>query len=142
VLSIGFLGLGTMGTAMARNLLKAGYDVTVWNRTTSKCDALVSEGAKRGVTPKQTTAACDITFAMLADPAGAVWSYTFLTLTVFSYDAQMCSLKPNCSSGWDLWLPCKWLWVEFTTRPCWMLPSIANLALVGCKPESKDHMGA
>jgi glyoxylate/succinic semialdehyde reductase len=63
-----------MGTAMARNLLKAGYDVTVWNRTTSKCDALVSEGAKRGVTPKQTTAACDITFAMLADPAGAVWS--------------------------------------------------------------------
>jgi len=70
--SIGFLGLGTMGTAMARNLLKAGYDVTVWNRTTSKCDALVSEGAKRGVTPKQTAAACDITFAMLADPAGAV----------------------------------------------------------------------
>ncbi|KAH9554703.1 hypothetical protein CY35_08G076600 [Sphagnum magellanicum] len=70
--SIGFLGLGIMGTAMARNLVKAGYDVTVWNRTTSKCDALVSEGAKRGASPMQTAEACDITFAMLADPAGAI----------------------------------------------------------------------
>jgi len=70
--SIGFLGLGIMGTAMARNLVKAGYDVTVWNRTTSKCDDLVNEGAKRGATPEQTAAACDITFAMLADPAGAM----------------------------------------------------------------------
>ncbi|KAG0599306.1 hypothetical protein M758_12G141700 [Ceratodon purpureus] len=70
--SIGFLGLGIMGTAMARNLVKAGYEVTVWNRSISKCDALVSEGAKRGETPEQTTAACDITFAMLADPAGAM----------------------------------------------------------------------
>ncbi|KAH9554676.1 hypothetical protein CY35_08G075900 [Sphagnum magellanicum] len=56
--SIGFLGLGIMGTAMARNLVKAGYDVTVWNRTTSKCDALVSEGAKRGASPMQTAGAC------------------------------------------------------------------------------------
>ncbi|KAG0595197.1 hypothetical protein M758_UG148200 [Ceratodon purpureus] len=69
---IGFLGLGIVGTAMARNLVKAGYDVTVWNISISKRDALVSEGAKCGETPEQTTAACDITFAMLADPAGAM----------------------------------------------------------------------
>lgn len=61
-----------MGTAMAHNLVKAGFDVTVWNRSSSKCDALVSEGAKRGESPEQTTTACDITFAMLADPVGAM----------------------------------------------------------------------
>jgi glyoxylate/succinic semialdehyde reductase len=83
--SIGFLGLGIMGTAMARNLVKAGYDVTVWNRTTSKCDALVSEGAKRGASPMQTAGACDITFAMLADPAGAVWSSTFILMVILHY---------------------------------------------------------
>lgn len=70
--SVGFLGLGIMGTAMARNLIMAGYDVTVWNRSTSKCDPLISEGAKRGESPEQTAAACDVTFAMLADPAGAM----------------------------------------------------------------------
>jgi glyoxylate/succinic semialdehyde reductase len=70
-LEVGFLGIGIMGFAMARNLIKAGYNVTVWNRNPSKCDALVKEGAKLGPSPQQTAAACDITFAMLADPAGA-----------------------------------------------------------------------
>lgn len=61
-----------MGTAMARNLVKAGYDVTVWNRTASKCQQLVNEGTKFGKTPAETAHACDITFAMLADPASAM----------------------------------------------------------------------
>ncbi|CAN4086956.1 unnamed protein product [Withania somnifera] len=43
--SIGFLGLGIMGTPMAQNLIKAGCDVTVWNRTKSKCEPLISLGA-------------------------------------------------------------------------------------------------
>ncbi|EFJ22988.1 hypothetical protein SELMODRAFT_416042 [Selaginella moellendorffii] len=71
-LKLGFLGLGIMGTAMARNLVKAGYDVTVWNRSASKCEALVSEGARRGSTPKNVTEMCDVTFAMLADPVAAL----------------------------------------------------------------------
>ncbi|KAG6551784.1 hypothetical protein Mapa_006601 [Marchantia paleacea] len=70
--TVGFLGLGIMGFAMARNLVKAGYDVTVWNRSPNKCDALVKEGAKFGASPKGTSAACDITFGMLADPAAAI----------------------------------------------------------------------
>lgn len=45
-LKIGFLGLGIMGTAMARNLIKAGYQVTAWNRNPDKCAPLVAEGAK------------------------------------------------------------------------------------------------
>ncbi|KAM7480569.1 hypothetical protein LguiA_028782 [Lonicera macranthoides] len=69
---IGFLGLGIMGSPMAHNLLKAGYDVTVWNRTKSKCEPLISLGAKYESTPEEVAASCDVTFAMLADPESAV----------------------------------------------------------------------
>lgn len=44
---IGFIGLGNMGHAMATNLLKAGFSVTVYNRTAEKADALVQQGAQR-----------------------------------------------------------------------------------------------
>ncbi|MDP2949315.1 MAG: NAD(P)-binding domain-containing protein, partial [Chloroflexota bacterium] len=42
---IGFIGLGIMGRPMARNLLRAGYPLTVWNRSRPGIDELVSEGA-------------------------------------------------------------------------------------------------
>jgi 3-hydroxyisobutyrate dehydrogenase-like beta-hydroxyacid dehydrogenase len=45
-LNVGFLGLGRMGAGMAANLLKAGHDVTVYNRTPAKAEALMSLGAK------------------------------------------------------------------------------------------------
>lgn len=67
----GFVGLGIMGAPMAANLLRAGFDVTVWNRNADKCAALVQLGARQGRSVRDVTAACDITFAMLADPAAA-----------------------------------------------------------------------
>ena len=67
----GFLGLGIMGQAMAANLLKAGFDVTVWNRTAEKCESLIRNGASHGKTPAEVTANSDITFAMVSDPAAA-----------------------------------------------------------------------
>ena len=42
---IGFIGMGIMGRGMARNLLKAGYPVTVWNRTRSKAEEVAADGA-------------------------------------------------------------------------------------------------
>ncbi|KAK3018694.1 hypothetical protein RJ639_003125 [Escallonia herrerae] len=69
---VGFLGLGIMGSPMAQNLIKAGCDVTIWNRTKSKCDPLISLGAKYKSSPEEVAASCDITFAMLADPQSAV----------------------------------------------------------------------
>jgi 3-hydroxyisobutyrate dehydrogenase-like beta-hydroxyacid dehydrogenase len=45
-MKIGFVGLGHMGTGMALNLLSAGHDLTVYNRTVGKADALVSQGAR------------------------------------------------------------------------------------------------
>ncbi|XP_021293983.1 glyoxylate/succinic semialdehyde reductase 2, chloroplastic [Herrania umbratica] len=69
---VGFLGLGIMGSPMAQNLIKAGCDVTVWNRTKNKCDPLISLGAKYRSSPEEVAANCDVTFAMLADPESAI----------------------------------------------------------------------
>ena len=63
---IGFIGLGNMGSAMAANLIKAGHDVTVYNRSRGKVDALAAEGAQ----PADTVAeACggDVVISMLAN---------------------------------------------------------------------------
>ncbi|WOK91349.1 hypothetical protein Cni_G00040 [Canna indica] len=69
---VGFLGLGIMGSPMALNLLKAGCDVTVWNRTKSKCDHLIDAGARYEPSPADVAASCNVTFAMLADPESAI----------------------------------------------------------------------
>jgi glyoxylate/succinic semialdehyde reductase len=67
----GFLGLGIMGTAMAANLVKAGLDVTVWNRDAKKCEPLVELGAHTAGTPREVVEKADLVFAMLADPAAS-----------------------------------------------------------------------
>jgi 3-hydroxyisobutyrate dehydrogenase len=48
---VGYIGMGIMGRAMAANLLKAGFDVTVWNRTAEKCGPLAEAGAKVADSP-------------------------------------------------------------------------------------------
>ncbi|WP_029914538.1 NAD(P)-dependent oxidoreductase [Pelobacter seleniigenes] len=67
----GFLGLGIMGRAMAENLVKAGHEVTVWNRNATKCAELVALGATQADCPRAVATACDITFAMVSDPTAA-----------------------------------------------------------------------
>jgi 3-hydroxyisobutyrate dehydrogenase-like beta-hydroxyacid dehydrogenase len=51
---IGFIGLGQMGAGMAANLVKAGHDVTVYNRTRAKAEALVAQGAKAAASVSDT----------------------------------------------------------------------------------------
>ena len=65
-MKVGFIGLGRMGAGMAANLLKAGHDVTVYNRTRAKADALVALGAKAAASVAD---ACrgDAVITMLAD---------------------------------------------------------------------------
>ncbi len=65
-MKVGFIGLGHMGAGMAGNLLKAGHEVTVYNRTRSKAEALVRRGAKEAATIAD---ACrgDAVFTMLAN---------------------------------------------------------------------------
>jgi 3-hydroxyisobutyrate dehydrogenase-like beta-hydroxyacid dehydrogenase len=68
-MKIAFLGLGKMGTPMARHLIRAGFDVTVWNRTLSKAEALRSEGAKIAKSPAQAAQQAEVVITMLADDA-------------------------------------------------------------------------
>jgi len=65
--TIGFIGLGIMGAPMARNLLAAGYELTVLDLVQAPVDALVAEGAMAGTSPAQVAAATDVLITMLPD---------------------------------------------------------------------------
>jgi 3-hydroxyisobutyrate dehydrogenase len=64
---IGFLGLGTMGEPIANNLRKAGHDLTVWNRTPSKANHIVSKGGKLARTPRECASGRDVVFTCVSD---------------------------------------------------------------------------
>lgn len=66
---IGFIGLGNMGAAIAANLINAGHEVAVWNRSAAKARALVEAGATLVATPKEAAAGREAVFTMLADDA-------------------------------------------------------------------------
>lgn len=85
-LRVGFIGLGIMGQAMAANLLKDGFELTVYNRSGAKAQPLVAAGAQSAATPAQVAAASDVIFSCVtadndvlevllgesADPAAAI----------------------------------------------------------------------
>src|SRR5512132_3973136 len=62
---VAFLGLGIMGSAMARNLAKAGHDVTVWNRTPGKN----VEGARVAATPGEAAQGAEVVWMCVSDTA-------------------------------------------------------------------------
>jgi 2-hydroxy-3-oxopropionate reductase len=64
---IGYIGLGLMGKPIARNLLKAGFPLTVHNRSRPPVDELVAEGAEGASTPREVAEASDIVFTNLPD---------------------------------------------------------------------------
>ena len=64
--TLGFLGLGTMGSGMARRLVDAGHTVLVWNRSQGAVDELVAAGARRAARPSDALAA-PVSFSMLAN---------------------------------------------------------------------------
>jgi len=66
--SVGLIGLGLMGRPMAANLLKAGYSLTVWNRTRARADELAKLGAKVASSPREAAASSDVLLTILSDP--------------------------------------------------------------------------
>ncbi|MCX7571760.1 NAD(P)-dependent oxidoreductase [Tumebacillus sp. DT12] len=66
---LGWIGLGNMGIPMVANLLAAGYDVTVYNRTLDKADALRAKGAQVASTAQELVSGVDIVITMLTDSA-------------------------------------------------------------------------
>jgi len=65
--TISYLGLGTMGSGMATNLLKAGYQLTVWNRNAEKCEPFSSKGARVADTPRDAVREVDLIIYSLSN---------------------------------------------------------------------------
>ncbi|WP_139230785.1 NAD(P)-dependent oxidoreductase [Paenibacillus catalpae] len=66
---IGFIGLGVMGNGMAANLLRSGYEVTVYNRTAGKAGELIQCGAKEAVSPADAVRESEIVITMISNDA-------------------------------------------------------------------------
>jgi len=66
-MKVGFIGLGNMGSAIARNLIKARHSLSVYNRTRSRAEAFASLGARITDTPAEAAADAEALITMLAD---------------------------------------------------------------------------
>src|SRR6267378_739878 len=64
---VSYLGLGTMGSGMAANLLKAGYELTVWNRSAEKCEPFARKGARVAGTPADAVRDVDLIMYSLSN---------------------------------------------------------------------------
>lgn len=65
---VGFVGLGTMGSRMAKNIVDAGFELIVWNRTSTKAEAFAKKhSCKSAKSPKSLVEQSDVVFTMLAD---------------------------------------------------------------------------
>lgn len=76
MLKVGLVGLGIMGSGMASVLLKAGFPLTVYNRSPERAVPIGAQGARVASTPKDAAADCDVLLAMLADDNASrqVWT--------------------------------------------------------------------
>jgi 3-hydroxyisobutyrate dehydrogenase-like beta-hydroxyacid dehydrogenase len=89
---VGLVGLGLMGQPMGMNLLKAGFPLTVWNRTTSRANELVAMGAKLAQSPKEVGAAADVLITIVSDPPAlesVLWGSNS------THSGALSSLKPG-----------------------------------------------
>ena len=68
-MKVGFIGIGRMGAGMARNLLRAGHQVAVFNRSSGKAAVLAAEGARVAQSPADASAGAESVMTMLADDA-------------------------------------------------------------------------
>jgi len=93
-MKIGFIGLGIMGSRMAANLQKHGYDLVVFNRTRAKAQPLIDDGATFAESPAKVAEQVDVLFTMLAHPDA-------VQQAALGRDGFLSHLKPNA-----LWIDC------------------------------------
>jgi 3-hydroxyisobutyrate dehydrogenase len=101
---IGFLGAGTMGSAMIPNLLKGGHDVTVYNRTLEKARPLEKLGAKLAATPREAVEGADAIISIVIDDAAsrAVWTGKDGALTGAPKPGALAIESSTVSNAWIL----------------------------------------
>ncbi|WP_374475168.1 NAD(P)-dependent oxidoreductase [Zoogloea sp.] len=68
-MKVGFIGLGIMGRPMALNILKGGFELTVWARRAESMAPLLEAGARGAASAAEVAAGCDVVFSMVADAA-------------------------------------------------------------------------
>jgi 3-hydroxyisobutyrate dehydrogenase-like beta-hydroxyacid dehydrogenase len=85
---LGFIGLGAMGSRMARRLLAAGYDLTVYDRARERARPLEQGGAKLAPTPKQVAAMADVVLSSLTDDAA-------VEAVMFRPDGALAGARPG-----------------------------------------------
>jgi 3-hydroxyisobutyrate dehydrogenase-like beta-hydroxyacid dehydrogenase len=88
-MKIAFIGLGHMGRGMARNLLRAGYDVAVYNRSREKAQALAEDGARVASSPAEAARDAEVVMTMVADDHA-------LEEVVFGENGIASTLQPGC----------------------------------------------
>ncbi len=105
---IAFIGTGLMGGRMARNLLAAGHDLSVWNRTASKARALKSDGAAVAESPAAACRGADLVISMLSDgeTVGRVMAdpEAVAALSPGALWVDMSSIKPGEARAHRHWL--------------------------------------
>src|SRR5436853_7822761 len=92
--SIGFIGLGTMGSRMAANLRARGYDLIVFNRTRDSAESLLRAGAKWASSPSALASRVDVLFTMLPHPEAVAAS-------ALGTDGFLNALRPG-----SIWVNC------------------------------------
>ena len=94
---LGYLGLGMMGSPMTRRLVKAGHDVTVWNRSAGKVAGPVEAGAKAAAQPRDVADTASIVFMCLTD-AAAVDEVVFGPKGLAGNRGRLLFDPPGCGS--------------------------------------------
>ncbi|HEY4649290.1 MAG TPA: NAD(P)-binding domain-containing protein, partial [Gemmatimonadales bacterium] len=84
---VSFIGLGSMGLPMAQNLLKAGHELVVYNRTRSRSDEL-GRNARVAGSPREAGQGADLLITMLADDAA-------VEEVIFGEEGPLAALKPG-----------------------------------------------
>jgi NAD binding domain of 6-phosphogluconate dehydrogenase len=134
---IAFLGFGAMGSRMAPPLIKAGHDVTVWDRSLAAVTAAVARGARSAATPCEAAEGAEFVFSMLTDDdaSKAVWmtadTGALAGLSRAQLPSRPAGFRPNGSEA----LPRPWkrvvllCWVPQSWDPCRKLnpPSSSSL---------------
>ena len=91
-MKVGFIGLGSMGLPMARNLLRAGHSVTAHNRTPGRAEQLAGDGAAVAGSPSEAARGAEVVVTMLAD------------------DQVLRSVDRSIRASWRPWLRAPFTW--------------------------------
>src|SRR5688572_12811263 len=102
-MKIGFIGLGSLGTPLAQNVLESGHELHVYNRTVSKTKSLAEKGAKVCSSIEELAKACTVVFTMVSDDAALneVSSELLKHLPKGSLHISMSTILPQTAAALD-----------------------------------------